>query len=58
MTEEFERQKDELREKILIKENQLAATQLELNNLEEYRELQQKQSERIAGLANLGGEIQ
>jgi len=50
LTEEFERQKDELREKILIKENQLAATQLELNNLEEYRELQQKQSERIAEL--------
>jgi len=50
LTEEFERQKDELREKILVKENQLAATQLELNNLEEYRELQQKQSERIAEL--------
>lgn len=50
LTEEFERQKEELREKILIKENQLAATQLELNNLEEYRELQQKQSERIAEL--------
>ena len=49
LTEEFERQKEELREKILIKENQLASTQLELNNLEEYRELQQKQSERISG---------
>merc|ERR1711915_585886 len=45
-----ERQKDELRDKILTKETQLANTQLELNNLEEYRELQQKQSERIAEL--------
>ena len=49
ITEEFERQKDELRDKILTKETQLANTQLELNNLEEYRELQQKQSDRIAG---------
>lgn len=50
ITEEFERQKDELRDKILTKETQLANTQLELNNLEEYRELQQKQSDRIAEL--------
>merc|ERR1711915_255020 len=50
ITEEFERQKEELRDKILTKETQLANTQLELNNLEEYRELQQKQSDRIAEL--------